>query len=177
MLFDKVMITVPDDTAPSIVRNAVRGIAIRGSKILMIKTNRGDYKLPGGGIESGEKQVDALVREVAEETGYRCLTVSHQIGKLIERHMDIYDSNNVFEMVSHYHTIEVSDEPQQVNLSGYENELDFVACWVEPRIAIEANIVYEVNKKEIVGWTQREIEVLETIERISLDTIANQINK
>ncbi len=60
-------------------------------------------------------------------------------------------------MVSHYYAMDVSDEPQQVNLDGYEKQLGFLACWVETRTAIEANIVYQANKTTKDGWTQREI--------------------
>lgn len=49
---------------------AVRGIVFIDGKLLMIEDNFGEVKLPGGGIDSGEDDYKALVREVKEETGY-----------------------------------------------------------------------------------------------------------
>ena len=52
------------------VRPSVRGIIVRGGKIAMVRSKKYDYyKFPGGGIEDGEDFVDALIREVREESG------------------------------------------------------------------------------------------------------------
>ena len=49
------------------------GIIIRNNKVLLIKKARGGYKgkldLPGGGIEHTETIIEALYREIKEETG------------------------------------------------------------------------------------------------------------
>ncbi len=59
-------------------RQAVRGIIFRDNKILMVYTNKGDYKFPGGGVNKEETFEEALVRDVCEETGY---TVNNILGK------------------------------------------------------------------------------------------------
>jgi 8-oxo-dGTP diphosphatase len=52
---------------------AVGAIAIRDGALLLIRRghapSRGRWSLPGGRIEPGETAQDALVREMAEETG------------------------------------------------------------------------------------------------------------
>lgn len=53
-----------------ISRTGVRAIIWSGQNLLMMKSNRGDYKFPGGGVEAGESDKQALARELLEETGY-----------------------------------------------------------------------------------------------------------
>jgi 8-oxo-dGTP diphosphatase len=52
---------------------AVGGIALRDGQLLLIRRrhppSRGRWSLPGGRVESGETSEQALVREMAEETG------------------------------------------------------------------------------------------------------------
>ena len=52
---------------------AVGAIAIRDGALLLIRRghapSRGRWSLPGGRVEPGETAEQALVREVAEETG------------------------------------------------------------------------------------------------------------
>lgn len=57
------------DDMPEIVRIAVRGIIFVGEKLLLIEDNKKEVKLPGGGREEGETDIDTLIREVREETG------------------------------------------------------------------------------------------------------------
>lgn len=56
-----------------ITRTAARAVLIdKDYRVALINaTNRGYYKLPGGGIDEGELISEALHREVLEEAGYR----------------------------------------------------------------------------------------------------------
>lgn len=55
------------------IRVAAYGVIVDGDRILLAHWNesgRSGWTLPGGGIDPGEDPVDAVVREIAEETGY-----------------------------------------------------------------------------------------------------------
>lgn len=54
------------------VREAARAVLVDsiGRVGIMFFTTTGSYKLAGGGVDEGEPVVDALHREVCEETGY-----------------------------------------------------------------------------------------------------------
>lgn len=72
------------------VQVAVGGVAVRNGEILLIERatdpGRGQWSIPGGRIEPGETLHQAVVREVAEETGLK-VTVGPLLG-LAERISD-----------------------------------------------------------------------------------------
>ncbi len=55
------------------IRVAAYGVIVDDGRILLAHWNEGGrsgWTLPGGGIDPGEDPADAVVREIAEETGY-----------------------------------------------------------------------------------------------------------
>ena len=84
-------------------REAVRGIIMKGSEILLIYSKKnGDYKLPGGGIEEGETHKQALIREVQEEAGIR-VEVEVEVLQVMEYDEGQFDDCDVFKMLSTYY--------------------------------------------------------------------------
>jgi 8-oxo-dGTP diphosphatase len=62
--------TIPDDPG----RRGAVAVVVRGGRMLVIRRARhvvapGVYCFPGGGIEDGETEEEALVRELREEVG------------------------------------------------------------------------------------------------------------
>lgn len=58
-------------------------MVMRGSEVLLIKRGKppreGEWSLPGGGVELGERLEDAALREIYEETG-----VTAELGPLVD---------------------------------------------------------------------------------------------
>ncbi len=67
-------------------RNSVYGIVTKDDKILVVRTrSTGLYAFPGGGIKLGEPILDALHREIMEETGIKV-----QIGECLFNQQDFF---------------------------------------------------------------------------------------
>ncbi len=142
-------------------REAVRGIVIENSKILLIHSKiNGDYKLPGGGIEEGETPKEALIREVQEEAGV-IVKVEEEVLRVMEYDEGQFDDCDIFKMLSIYYKCKSIKETEQ-NLDSYELEIGFTPEWVDINKAILSNKkVMESGK--FPRWTKRETQVLEFI--------------
>ena len=73
-------------------RIAVRAVTFVDGKLLLIQNNRGELKLPGGGIEAGEDDPAALIREVKEETGYDVIPETiREFGEVEEKRLSKHE--------------------------------------------------------------------------------------
>jgi len=90
------------------LRTAAKAIVIHEGRLLVIrKADGGDtfYTLPGGGQKPGETLVDALRREVAEETGaevepVRLRCIREYIGRnheFADKHADVHEVDFCFD--------------------------------------------------------------------------------
>jgi 8-oxo-dGTP pyrophosphatase MutT (NUDIX family) len=145
-------------------REAVRAIILNQDSIFMVHTNKGDYKLPGGGVNKKEKHEEALEREVKEETGYLLDSIIEKIGIVIERNVDKYEEDSVFEMVSYYYLCQISDRKTFQQLDDYEAELGFRPIWINIDKAIQENEqILKAETKEKNPWVYREVTVLKAV--------------
>lgn len=50
---------------------SVKGVVVRDGLVLLCRNERGEWELPGGKLDPGETPEQCVVREIAEETGWR----------------------------------------------------------------------------------------------------------
>jgi 8-oxo-dGTP diphosphatase len=115
-------------------RVAAYALVVRDEQVLLVRNSpRGPYPggwtLPGGGIEHGESPREALVREMAEETGLGC-----RVGDVLE----VADSH--FEGIApsgrreDFHTVQIifeaevtsTDPPRVVEVGGTSDDAEWV---------------------------------------------------
>jgi 8-oxo-dGTP pyrophosphatase MutT (NUDIX family) len=147
-------------------REAVRGVILNESNLLMIHTNKGDYKFPGGGINQNESKMVALIREIEEESGYVVKTVDRLIGQIVERDMDTYEENAIFEMISSYYMCSVLDIQKKQHLDVYEEKMGFQPIWIDLEEAILHNEKLLESNADVNRWLTREIMALKEIMKV-----------
>jgi 8-oxo-dGTP pyrophosphatase MutT (NUDIX family) len=49
---------------------SIKGVCVRDEQVLLLLNERGEWELPGGKLEVGERPEDCLAREIEEETGW-----------------------------------------------------------------------------------------------------------
>lgn len=153
MHFNKTISFIPEAAKSKniIHRTAVRAIIIEEEKILMVRSGLGYYKLPGGGVEGGESLTRALVREVAEETGYIKCDIKEELGIVMEQRSDHSTDDSHFHMVSQHFLCELDNkETAGQTLIGYELEEGYEPVWVPVQEVIDANnLVYKKDPSQV----------------------------
>lgn len=126
---------------PSFLRLAARGIILKGESVLMLYTQRyDDYTLPGGGIDSGENQIQGLIRELAEETGAQNIRNVEAFG-LYEEYRPWYkDDFNIMRMKSYCYTCDIDETLGETSLEDYEVKNGMKAVWINVHDAIQHNL-------------------------------------
>ncbi|MBT2636671.1 NUDIX domain-containing protein [Bacillus sp. ISL-39] len=150
----------------TIERIAVRAVIIKNHHILLVQSNRGDFKFPGGGVEKNESYEECLKREVREEAGYIDCVVMDKVGRIIERKKDESEEDTLFQMTSHYYLCDLATEEKDgLQLDKYEAELDFTPKWVTLDEAIFQNESL-IDTFEHNSWLKREAYVLKQLKEM-----------
>ena len=130
-----------DKNGKSFKRPSARAIIIKDNKIYMVHSLVYDYyKFPGGGIEKQESNIDALIRETAEEAGLIVIKDSIKEYGYVHRIQKAKDEGySMFIQDNFYYLCDVENKKINQNLDDYEDFEKFTLELVDPKIAINAN--------------------------------------
>lgn len=153
----------PEDMA-ELLRVAVRGIILMDGKLLMIENAFGEVKLPGGGIEQGEDETAALLREVREETGYEVIPESiRPFGQIEEKRLSVHEPM-IWHQISRLYFCDVAPEQGSCAYTDNEKKHGFrlVRCTVEEALQKNERML---EKEGHQPWNQREYETLRLLQK------------
>ena len=153
-----------DNNGKAFIRPSARAIIIKDNKIYMVHSLVYDYyKFPGGGIENNESNIDALIRETAEEAGLVVIKDSIKEYGYVHRIQKAKDPGySMFIQDNFYYLCDVEDRKIIQNLDDYEDFEKFTLELVDPRVAIDTNRNKDHGPKDL-AMIEREAKVLELL--------------
>lgn len=115
------------------VRHGARGIVIRkdGKIAVFNKSNKNEFKLPGGGLEDGESPEIAFKREVLEETGCKVEIIDF-LGTIEE--LKTLDN---FKQISYVYVSKVIEDTRKLNPTIKEKDEGAKLFWETPENALK----------------------------------------
>lgn len=115
------------------LRKGARGIVIRedGKIAVFNKSNKNEYKLPGGGLEGEEDPELAFKREVLEETGCE-VEIIKSLG-VTEEHKTLDN----FKQISYVFVGKVVKDTKKLNVTDKEKDEGAKLLWETPENALK----------------------------------------
>ena len=149
---------------PEIRRVAARGIIFVGGKLLLTESKFGEVKLPGGGVEQGEDDLTALIREVKEETGYQVDPASvRPFGEIEEKRLSA-EGDRIWHQFSRLYFCAVEGEQGPCAYSAGEKKHGFHPVLYPLEEAIQKNQAM-LDREGIRTYNQREFKTLLLIQK------------
>lgn len=151
-----------DPSLPEIRRTAVRGIIFRDGKLLMVRSDFGEVKFPGGGQEGDESDLDTLLREVLEETGCRVIPESvRPFGQVVEKRLSVHEPM-IWHQINRYYFCQIGDSREACQYSDNEKKHGFFPVWLPLSEAVEVNRQM-LEREGCKPWNQREYLLLKLL--------------
>ena len=146
------------------IRHSARCINIKNGLVAMVHSIKYDYyKFPGGGIEEGESEENAMIRETKEESGLVVIPESvKEYGYVHRIQKSDYDDADYFVQDNYYFLCDVEETIYSQDLDDYEADERFTLEYVEPDKAIYVNRNVNHGPKDQT-MLEREARVLELL--------------
>lgn len=140
-------------------REAVRAIVVDGAGRLLLLAEAGGagLKFPGGGVQPDESDLEALARELREETGFSLASV-HGLAVVVDERRPGTQAGVDLVMCSRYYRVEVGERGGTA-LEDDEAVLGLAAVWLPVPEALARQREHAAGSAR--PWAQRELAVLE----------------
>lgn len=131
------------------MKSRVRAVIIENGKLLTIKRTKLDlvyWVIPGGGVETGESNKEALTRECREELGIN-VQIKELIFDMISKKPETFGQKEYFYLTNIISGVIGSGRgPEFQNNSGYSGQYDIE--WVKitdlPNIDLKPEIIKDI---------------------------------
>lgn len=154
------------DEMPVVEKHTVRAVILHEGRMAMQCSGRGDFKMPGGGVEDGESHAETLLREVREEMGMIVLPASiRPIGMIDELRQDVFCPGVKYVCHSYFYLCDISEERLEPQMTASEIAKGFRPVWEYPQEICRINDL-------ILGdelWQKRDTEFIRMVVAGSID--------
>ena len=142
---------------PVFEKVVVRAVIVRDGRIVAQRCRKGEYKIPGGGVEPDEGHMETLFREVREETGLlvRPETVT-DLGEILELREDVFCKGQKYICHTYYYQCEVAEKKVDTELTESELAKGYEPVWELPEVIVRENRRIQRGKP----WRRRDTEFL-----------------
>lgn len=142
------------DDMPVVEKHTVRAIIFRSGKLAMQQSGKGEFKIPGGGVEAGESKIETLIRETREETGLIVIPSSiEEIGEILELREDVFNPGHKYICHSYFYFCNIEDEAVDTEMTESEIAKGFHPVWESPEVICAVN-----DKLQSSPWQKRDTE-------------------